>query len=241
MVAVAAWCGLAGLAVGAFARQVTWSGHDIIPKELVAFAYAFSVAGSLIGIAAVASGAGRRWATGFGLLNMAVLAASVPVVRGLIFRLTAPNLAWAGRAWEESIDCMRFGATLGVITGLVGSVFVFSLGLLERRMARWQFGAVAAVVVALLGFWLLPLAIAHLPNLVSNRVGDNYRYLYDEVVRGAGIGAGAGALCGAIVAGLLARSAMGGRKEGRNEAKANSSRALCQQASPRQISNRRYR
>jgi hypothetical protein len=202
---VLAWALVAGLAVLGFSQQVTWHDSDVVSNEVVCFAYAFSVAGTITGLATSVAAGQRRRAAGFIVISIAVVAASVPAIRWLILRATAPNIQWAEAVWRSAVRGIRFGSVLGALCGLGASGLVIPAVILERRVARWQFGLIVAGAVALLGSWALPVAISLTSDLVVPLVGVNYRYLYDEGLRGAGIGAGTGSLAGAVVVGLTAR------------------------------------
>ncbi len=202
---VLAWLLVAGFAIVGFSQQVKWERFEIVPKEVLGFAYAFAVAGTITGVAAAATSGQIRWAMGWCAISIIPIAASVPLLRWLIFRTLAPDIAWAGRVWGSSIECAVIGSLLGMVFGLVISGLILVTVLLERYTTAWQFGVIVTSIVALLGMQVLPAAISCLSDLTVLYAGANYRYLYDEWLLGAGVGAGTGSLAGAIVAGLMAR------------------------------------
>jgi hypothetical protein len=159
----------------------------------------------ITGLVASVTAGRRRWTAGFVLIGVAVVAASVPILRWLVLRATAPNIQWGELEWHLSVRCVKFGSVLGAFCGLITSVVVIPAAVLERRLARWKFGLLVAGVIILLGWWALPAAIGSASDLVVTLVGVNYRYLYDDSLRGAGIGAGTGSLAGAVAVGLIAR------------------------------------
>src|SRR4051812_11903625 len=85
------WAFVTGFAILAFSGRATWHKQAIVQKEVLGFAYAFFVAGTITGVVALASFGNRRWAIGLGLIDCLLLAASAPALHWLIFRLTAPN------------------------------------------------------------------------------------------------------------------------------------------------------
>ncbi len=203
--AASAWVFACALAVAVFAGQVTWDRGDIVQKELLGFAYAFVVAGTITGVAALVTSGEWPRAIGFGVIGGVILASSAPALRWLIFRLTAPNLAWARREWREVIERLGPSLALGAAVALVVSALVLAAGLLARRIAPWQFGIVVAVAIAILGLWAFPVAISHATDRAIPYLRWHYGHRQDEALRGAAVGAGPGALAGAIVAGLTAR------------------------------------
>jgi hypothetical protein len=202
---VLAWALVTGLAVLCFAQQVTWHDFDIVSTEVICFAYAFVVAGMITGLVASVAAGQRWWTSGFVLIGIAVVTASVPILRWLVLRATAPNVQWGELEWHLAVRFVKFGSVLGAFCGLITSVLVLPAVILERRLARWQFGLLVAGGVVLLGWWAIPAAIASASDLVVTLVGVNYRYLYDEWFTGAAIGAGTGSLAGAVTLGLMAR------------------------------------
>jgi hypothetical protein len=200
-----AWLLAVGLATVGYSRVVTWGQSEVVQQEVLYYAYAFAAAGTITGVAASDAPGRRRWAFASCAMSSILLAASIPIVRWLIFRATAPSVAWGRRVWESALGCIGFGSLMGAFVGPVVSVLVLASLLVERRVKPWQFGLMVAAMVALLGMWALPAAIPHLSDLVILRVGVNYRYLYDEAMRGSATGAGMGSLVGAIVTGLIAR------------------------------------
>jgi flagellar biosynthesis protein FliQ len=202
---VSVWALLVGFAVAVFSLQATWNSFDIVQKEVLGFAYAFSVAGTITGVVASATFGDKQRAIVFGLIGGVLLAVSVPALRWLIYRLTAPNLAWADREWDGAVECIGLGLALGTSLALAVSGLVHASGLLARHLALWRFGILIAIVVAILGQWLLPVTISYLSDLVIPYLRWHYGFRYDEALRGAGIGAGPGALAGAIVSALIAR------------------------------------
>lgn len=204
-VGASAWILVAALAIIGFSQQVTWRQFEIVQKETLCFAYAFVVAGTITGVVASATSGQWRWAMGSCAISIILSALSIPIIRWLIFRATTPDIPWGRRVWDSAVDCMRFGSILGVVFGLIMSSLVLAAVIVERRTKAWQFGLLVAVSVALMGMWALPAVISTLSDMVVLYVGANYRYLFDESLRGAGTGAGTGSLAGAVVAGLTAR------------------------------------
>ena len=185
----------------------------MVSKEVVGFASAFAVAGTISGIAAVGASGRGRWAVGFGAAVAALLAASCLLLRWRVYSLTSPKLLWGEWVWETITQGLKFGGILGLAAGLMVSLAIPTAVALERRISRWQFGLLVAILINLLGAWILPPVVAALPGLLALRVGGNYRVHYDALVRGAGVGAGMGALCGAVVVGLVARGLGAGPRE----------------------------
>ncbi len=199
-----AWLLAVGLATVGYSRVVSWGQSEVVQQEVLYYAYAFAAAGTIAGVAASDAPGRRRWAFTSGTMSTVLLAASVPIVRWQIFHATAPSIPWGQRVWDSALECIGFGFLLGAFVGLIVSGLVLASLFVERRVKIWQFGLMVAAMVALLGMWALPAAIPHLSDLVILRVGVNYRYLYDEAMRGSATGAGTGSLAGAIVTGLIA-------------------------------------
>jgi hypothetical protein len=88
---------------------------------------------------------------------------------------------------------------------LAVSALVLASGVLARRMAPWQFGALVAIAAYVLGVWGFPLLISELSDRALPYLRWQYGHRYDEVLQGAAAGAGPGALTGAIVVSLVAR------------------------------------
>jgi hypothetical protein len=199
------WLLVGGFAIVGFSQQVAWQRSDFVPKEVLGFAYAFAVAGTITGVVSAATSGQIRWAMGWCAVSIVPLATSVPLLRWLIFRTLAPNITWAGRVWDSSFECAVIGSLLGIVFGLVISGLILATVVVERYTTAWQFGLIVTGIVVLLGMQVLPAAISGLSDLTVRYAGANYRYLYDEWLLGAGVGAGTGSLAGAIVAGLMAR------------------------------------
>jgi hypothetical protein len=200
-----AWLLTVGFAIVGYSEQVSWEQSVVVQKESLCFAYAFAVAGTITGVAASATSGQRRWAMGSGAISLILLAGSIPILRWLIFPATSPNITWGQDVWHSALGCIEVGSLLGGFVGLIISGLVLASVPLERRLKTWQFGLMIAGAIALLGMWVLPAALPHLSDLVILYAGVHYRYLYDEALRGAGIGAGTGSLAGAIVLGSIAR------------------------------------
>jgi hypothetical protein len=201
-----AWMTVIGLGTAGFSAQVTWRRSNIVPQEVVGFAAAFAVAGTIAGFTASATSGRRRWTLAFGAISLVTLAASVGFLRWWIFHSTAPNTTWGGRVWNSRLAIVKAGVVFGAISGLVISGVVLMVAVVERHTKRWQFGVIVAIVTAVLGMGVLPLAVSYLSDLIILYSGPNYRYLYERSMAGTAVGAGTGALIGAVVIGMIARS-----------------------------------
>jgi glucan phosphoethanolaminetransferase (alkaline phosphatase superfamily) len=202
---VLVWVAAIGAGTAGFSAQVTTEPWDILREEVLGFAVAFTVAGTITGLAASATSGPRRWTIAFGAISLVLLAASVAILRWWIFRSTAPNVGWGQSVWSSAVGSMEAGFMLGAITGLVITGLVLVAAVVERHTARWQFGLIVAVAVAGLGLGVLPAVMSHLSDLIVLYSGPHYRYLYDKLISGAPIGAGTGGLVGAVVVGMIAR------------------------------------
>ena len=204
---VFAWAFVVGLAVMIFSGQVTWhiNPPDIIQREVLGFAYAFTVAGTIAGFVALAVLGEWRRGWGFALIGLAFLGGSVLTLRRLVFRVAGPNGGWTQRWWDEDLGRIGLSLALGSVIALVVSTLVLASRLLASRMAAWQFGLVVVVAAYVLGYWGFPLMISHLTERALPYLRWDYGYRYDEALQGAAIGSGPGALAGAIVVSLMAR------------------------------------
>jgi hypothetical protein len=207
LLATLVWAAVIAFAVFGFSQQITWRVLKNRLDETVYFAYAFSVASAITGAVAYVAAGKKRWAIGVCAADIVLLAASLPVVRLLIYgKLGLGNRVWAERLWGSASECVIFGLILGVCSALVVAVFVLASAVLERRTERWQFGLIVAGTVACLGLWVLPVVAYGLPELAVPYIGLNYPQFYDTTLFAAGMtGAGSGSLIGAVVAGLLGR------------------------------------
>lgn len=199
------WAAVTGFASFEFSKQLTWDRYSVIQGELVGFAYAFAIAGSITGAMATATAGRWRLAIGLVAVNTALIAASIFIIRLLIVRATAPSIAWYNREWEATTEMMKLSTPAGIGFGLALSVLVLAASILERRMASWQFGIAVAGTISVLGLWILPPLEAVLTSAAIPYLRWSYGYRLDAVLQGALTGAGTGALAGAIVIGLLAR------------------------------------
>jgi hypothetical protein len=200
------WASVIAFAVFGFSQMNTWQSPRNRLEEIVYFGYAFSIAGGITGAVAYVAAGKKRWAIGVFTTDLVLLAASVPIVRWLVYRSIASTGRWTFLIWDSMRDSAAFGAVLGVCAALVVSVLVLASVVLERHTKRWQFGLIVAVAVACLGLWLLPVIAFGLPELVAPYAGLKYRQVYDVSLFAAGMtGAGSGSLAGAVVAGLLGR------------------------------------
>jgi hypothetical protein len=199
------WIFVAGLAITPFSGGVEWDVHGLVPAEVLGFACGLLVAGTITGVAALATSGERRAAIGFGVIMGLLFAAAMPTLRWVIGRLTSPNPDWARSEWVRALDGMTPGLALGVAIGLGIATLVFASGFLSRRMAPWKFGIVAAIVIAMLALWVLPEAISLLTDRALLYLRAQYGFRYDEALRGAAVAVGPGAFGGAIVGSLLAR------------------------------------
>jgi hypothetical protein len=218
---VLAWFIVIGVATAGFAAQVTRHDFEILGEEVLGFAAAFAVAGTIAGFVASATSGHRRWTIAFGAISPALLAASPAIFRWWIFRVTAPNVAWGERVWASAVGSMEAGSMVGLIAGLVISGLVVVAAVVERRTTSWQFGLIVAVAVAVLGLVGLPMMMPYVFEWLKWYAGPNYRYMYDRLISGAAIGAGTGAPMGAVVVGMIARwFAAAGQGRGRQAVQA---------------------
>jgi hypothetical protein len=208
MMGVLAWAAAVGVAVVAYPAHVAslW-GYWILQDEVFGFAVAFAVAGTIAGIAASATSGHRRWTITFAALSLLLIVASVAILYSWIFRFPVRNVggAWRIQLWRRATAIMGEGIVLGMIPGLLMSGLVLAAAALERRLARWQFGLLVAVVGAVLGIGVLPVAMSHVSDLIVLQYDPKYRYLHQNSIAGAAAGAGTGSLAGAVVAGMIAR------------------------------------
>jgi hypothetical protein len=218
---VLAWFIVIGVSIAGFAAQVTRHDYEIPGEEVVAFAAAFAVAGTIAGFVASATAGHRHWTIAFGAISAVLLAASPAILCWWIFCTTAPNVRWGESMWESALGTMVTGLQVGIISGLVISGLVLVAAVVERHLARWQFGLIVAVAVALLGSVGLPMMMPYVFELMVIYAGPNYRYLYDRAISNAAIGSGTGALMGAVVVGMIARwFAAAGQGRGRHPVQA---------------------
>jgi hypothetical protein len=200
-----AWALVAGFAIASFSQQATWNRYDIVQGEVASFAYAFAVAGSIAGVTATAAAGRRRLAIGLGAVDIGIIAASVFIIRVLIFRIAGPSVSWSTREWVAMVGYVRISSAVGAGFGLFVSGLVLAVSVVERRSDPWKFGLAVAAVAAVLGLWAFPLVSDRATSLAIPHLRWNYGHRHDETLRGALSGAGTGALAGAIVVGLLAR------------------------------------
>jgi hypothetical protein len=201
-----AWAFVIGFAVFGFSQQVTWHFLQNRIGQTLYFAYAFSVAGAITGPVAYVAAGKRRWAIGVCAANIVLLAVSLPIVHWCLYRMIAASGGWTGHLWRSVRDCAAFGSILGVCSALIVSSLLLASIVVERHTKRWQFGLIVAVLVAVLGLWILPAMAYGLPDLAAPFAGFYCPHLFNTSLFAAGMtGAGSGALAGAVVAGLLAR------------------------------------
>jgi hypothetical protein len=202
---VLAWFVVIGMATVGFAGQVTKYDYEVVRPDVLGFAFAFAIAGTITGLVASATAGHRPWTIAFGAISPVLLGVSPAVVRWWIFRFTAPSAAWGQRLWESAIGTISTGLVVGSLFGILLSGLVLVAAVVERRMTRWQFGLMVAVAVAVLGSIGLPMIMPYVVELVILYAGGNFRHGLDEVTTGSAIGAGIGALMGAVIVGMIAR------------------------------------
>jgi hypothetical protein len=218
---VLAWFIVIAVSIAGFAAQVTRHDFELLGEEVLGFAAAFAVAGTIAGFVASATSGHRRWTIAFGAISPVLLAASLAILRWWIFRFTAPNVDWGEWEWRSAVGIVATGSKVGIISGLVISGLVLVSAVVERRTARWQFGLIVALAIAVLGSVGLPMMMPYVLDLIVMYAGPNYHYMYDRVISGAAIGAGTGALIGAVVVGMIARwFGAAGQGRGRQPAQA---------------------
>jgi Arc/MetJ-type ribon-helix-helix transcriptional regulator len=201
-----AWAFGIGFATFGFSQKTTGLPLKNHWEEILYFAYAFAVASAITGVVACASAGKKRWAIGACATNIVLLAASLQIVQWLIYGKLAPNGPLAELSWDFARDCAKFGSVLGIGSAAIVSGLVMASIVVERHTKRWQFGLIVAVMVAVLGLWLLPDVAYGLPELAAPYIGLKYAQLHNTSLFAAGMtGAGSGALAGAVVAGLMAR------------------------------------
>jgi Arc/MetJ-type ribon-helix-helix transcriptional regulator len=201
------WAFVVGFAIFNYSQRITWLSLKERTEEILYFGYAFSIAGAITGVVTCAAVGKKRWAIVICAFNIVLLAASLPTVRWLTYSKLAPKGSWlAVILWGSARDSFAFGALFGVSSAVIVSGLVLASVVLERHTKRWQFGLIAAVMVAALGLWVVPVVAYGLPELTGPYVGLTYPHLYDTSLFAAGItGAGTGSLAGAVVAGLMVR------------------------------------
>jgi hypothetical protein len=202
---VLVWLVVIGAGTAGFSAQVTVQPFDILRREVLGFTVAFVIAGTITGLVASATAGHRRWTVAFATISLLVIAGSVAILRWCVFHVTAPNTDWGRHEWNSAIGIMETSSMLGIAAGLVISGLVLLAAAVERRMARWQFGVLVAISVAVLGNGVLPIATSRISDLIVLYTGPNYRYLYEDSIAGPAAGAGVGALVGAVAIGMIAR------------------------------------
>lgn len=226
-----AWTLVVGLAVAGYSQRTAWVPYDIVQREVLGFAAAFAVAGTLTGAAALATYGGCHLASGFGAILAAIILASPAVMRWHILRLTAPNGAWGAREWHAAIDVMRPSVAVGAAAALLASGLVFASPLVARRVAPWKLGIAVAVATSIVGQWALPFVVSHVADQAIPYLRWHHGFQYDDALTGAASGAGTGALCGAIVCALLGQW-LGCRAARRNLSRRASERGAPTHSSP---------
>jgi hypothetical protein len=214
LVALAAmtWVGVTAMAVACFIRVLPPRGPLLFERELIGFAAAFAAAGAISGSISVAIYGRWRRAAALCVTFMAILAISVVSIRWGVGRLTMPsvpgfNSAWGerfNREWGETQICLGFGAALGGLTGLITAGIVGIFAILTRRKTTWRIGLAVVVLLAGLGFWLLPELVTRLLVGMIEYAHWHHGWGYDDAIRGACLGAGLGGLAGPVLMFLVA-------------------------------------
>ena len=173
---VLAWFVVIGMATVGFAGQVTKHDYEIFRPDVLGFAFAFAIAGTITGLVASATSGHRPWTIAFGTISPVLLGVSPAIVRWWIFRFTAPSAAWGQRVvgfgGRDHRDRPDRGQPLRVLL----SGFVLVAAVVERRTSRWQFGLMVAVAVAVLGSVGLPMMMPYVVELVMIYAGGNFRH-----------------------------------------------------------------
>lgn len=202
---VLAWFVVIGMASVGFAGQFTKHDYELFRPDVLGFAFAFAIAGTITGLVASATSGHRPWTIAFGAISAVLLGSSPAIVRWWIYRFTSPNAAWGQRLWDSAVGTIATGLIMGSLFGVLLSGFVLVAAVVERRTSRWWFGLMVAVAVAVLGSIGLPMVMPYVVELVVMYAGGNFRHGYDEVTTGSAIGAGVGGLMGAVIVGMIAR------------------------------------
>jgi hypothetical protein len=202
--AATTWIGVTGLAMACFGRALPISGSILLQRELLGFTAAFAVAGAISGsISTAIYGRGCR-AFELWLTFLVILAISIASTRWGIARLTGPRGPWFAGVWRQTRASLCFGIALGGLAGVVVSGIVAVFAALTRRRTTWTIGVVAAVVLAGMGFRVLPHVIPRVVDQTMDYAHWHYGWGYDEAILGACVGAGLGGLAGSVVMFLVA-------------------------------------
>ncbi len=214
LVALAAmtWVGVTAMAVACFIRVLPPRGPLLFERELIGFAAAFAARRRDQRVDLGGNLRPMRRAAALCVTFMAILAISVVSVRWGVGRLTMPsvpgfNSAWGerfNREWGETQICLGIGAALGGLTGLITAGIVGIFAILTRRKTTWRIGLAVVVLLAGLGFWLLPELVTRLLVGMIEYAHWHHGWGYDDAIRGACLGAGLGGLAGSVLMFLVA-------------------------------------
>lgn len=198
-VAALAWVGVVMMAI-LFYEPVVESGRNRREWEMLGFAAAFFVGGTMSALAALALYGRGRWA----LVMVVGVLLLLPLPVGLQWRLLAISLPVNPSFWPDMLECLRAGAVLGALPGLLVAVIVAALVRCTRRRLSWRVGLAFAIGLFAVIQWILPPVV----TLVADVAADlRWRWFYTypaDAIFGASVGGSIGALAGAIVGTLVA-------------------------------------
>lgn len=200
LLAAALWIAMALVGAACFSSLTQRSRASFATDEILSYAAAFAVAGTLSGAVALAMRGRWKLAT-VSLVWLLLLLAGAAAL--LLYYPTEPWL-FSGYALSDAYKrvaaALAMGLRIGVPGGLLVAACVVALEPLLRRGRRWALGVVLALGVVVATGWGINHAVMWIARL---GLGER-RGIRREVVWGAACGAIVGALVAALMAAIIA-------------------------------------